>query len=103
VRLERAPFFSFSDPIIPLVLLLEIACWIGKTSNPVRSAAYYPEWKLALSKIQAFIRAVVSLSLRRPYGSNPRQRRSSACLLDVLMAPTLAKGGRQILLWTATF
>jgi hypothetical protein len=24
VRLERAPFFPFSDPIIPLALLLEI-------------------------------------------------------------------------------
>jgi hypothetical protein len=41
VRLERAPFSSFSDPIIPLVLLLEIACWIGPGrknlwSGPIR-------------------------------------------------------------------
>jgi hypothetical protein len=37
VRLEQAPFFSF---------------WIGpdrKTSDPVRSAAYFPEWKLAFT------------------------------------------------------
>ena len=51
VRLERAPFFPSPDPIIPLVLLLEIACWIGnyETLLPVRSAgaAYFPEWKLA--------------------------------------------------------
>jgi hypothetical protein len=37
VRLERAPFFPFSDPIIPLVLLLEIACWIGPDRQNLRS------------------------------------------------------------------
>ena len=36
--------FSFSDPIIPHVPLLHIA------SDPVRSASYFPEWKLALIK-----------------------------------------------------
>ena len=38
VRLEQALSFSFSDPIIPLVLLLEITCWIGpdwKTCDPL--------------------------------------------------------------------
>ena len=37
VRLERAPFFPFSDPIIPLVLLLEIACWIRPDRKNLRS------------------------------------------------------------------
>ena len=37
VRLERAPFFPFSDPIIPLVLLLEIACWIEPDRKNLRS------------------------------------------------------------------
>jgi hypothetical protein len=37
VRLERAPFFPFSDPIIPLALLLEIACWIGQDRKNLRS------------------------------------------------------------------
>ena len=37
VKLERAPFFPFSDPIIPLVLLLEIACWIGPDRKNLRS------------------------------------------------------------------
>jgi hypothetical protein len=32
MRLERAPFFPF--PIIPLFLLLEIACWIGRQEKP---------------------------------------------------------------------
>ena len=54
VRLERAPFFPFSDPIIPLALLLEIACWIGPDRQNLRSVAYYPEWKLALTLIGVF-------------------------------------------------
>jgi hypothetical protein len=37
VRLERAPFFLFSDPIIPLALLLEIACWIVPDRKNLRS------------------------------------------------------------------
>jgi hypothetical protein len=55
VRLERAPFFPFSDPIsgsdhstCPFTgnRLLDRT---GKTFDPVRSAAYFPEWKLALN------------------------------------------------------
>jgi hypothetical protein len=57
VRLERAPFFPFSDPIIPLALLLEIACWIGPDRKnlqygPIR--CLFPEWKLALTLIGVF-------------------------------------------------
>jgi hypothetical protein len=37
MRLEGAPFFPFSDPIIPLVLLLEIACWIEPDRKNLRS------------------------------------------------------------------
>jgi hypothetical protein len=51
VRLERAPFFPFSDPIIPLALLLKIACWIGpdrKTSGPIR-CLLSGLWKLAFT------------------------------------------------------
>jgi hypothetical protein len=54
VRLGQAHFFRFSDPIIPLVLLLDIACWIGperKNLDLVRSAACSPEWKLVLTPI----------------------------------------------------
>jgi hypothetical protein len=52
VRLERAPFFPFSDPIIHLPFYWKSLAGsdrIGKTSDPVRSAAYYPEWKLAFT------------------------------------------------------
>jgi hypothetical protein len=38
VRLERAPFFPFCDPIIPLVLLLEIACWIGPDRKNIKAS-----------------------------------------------------------------
>ena len=37
VRQGRAPFFPFSVPIIPLVLLLEIACWIELDRENLRS------------------------------------------------------------------
>jgi hypothetical protein len=53
VRLERSPIFPF--PIRPLHLSFY---WkslvgserIGETSDPVRSSAYFPEWKLAALK-----------------------------------------------------
>ena len=48
VRLERAPFFPFPIRSFHLSFYSDR---IGKTSNPVRFAAYYPEWKLALSDL----------------------------------------------------
>jgi hypothetical protein len=46
---------TFSDPIIPLVILLEIACWIGSDQKNLRSGAYFPEWKLALTWPREFL------------------------------------------------
>jgi hypothetical protein len=53
VRLERAPFFPFPDPIIPLVLLLEIACWIGLDrknlpSGPIRRYSLFSGVEISL-------------------------------------------------------
>ena len=48
VRLERAPFFPF--PIRSCHLPFQWKSLVGSTFDPVRSAVYFPEWKLALNR-----------------------------------------------------
>ena len=50
VRLERAPFPIRSFHLSFYWKLLVGSDRIGKTSDPVRSTAYFPVWKLTLNK-----------------------------------------------------
>ena len=56
VRLERAPFFPFSDPIIPLATGNRLLDRTGSEKPSIWSDAYFPEWKLALTQSQIYDR-----------------------------------------------